>query len=823
MHNQVISEASGKLPSRIYSRNDFRVKQYIPGWIFERRQPNVDHASAEPTRIEFFSPFANNASSFFFQPAGLYGSKIWTMPKQIIKSTRPVTAHAIADNILDERRCHKSINSSLNKMLAHSGEHQSEYNDIPDDLDVESSAPSKENCGYSSRNLMDRQAELQLSGPQGPAAPPSYYGGNKEEDDDDEDEEANHVGMYRTRLNVRRKSLVLSRAPSQSAQMMTGDEAVEAITKEGRLADAAKIEALNAAEESKRKKEWETMWQANSGTWLSPNFIEGLGDSNAPSDSKVQPKYVLGPPPMALRRGHSRRASVCSLACDERDGNSLLPGVQMESLGDSQEQSQDLVLHSNIQAQAKAQAQAQAQYNLPRTQSVRRASQASISHDSMYSYGCDSLPGSDASCPETQGLSIDSSFTQTAGATRRGPRWRSSLSQANVSLPTSAEVPVRRSSVSQTHVPLPTNADVPLRRSSVSQTHVPIPTNADIPLRHRNSLVATHSGQRLISGSSSKSLLSFVPSPVQSPTGQPLSNRIMYPENMRGDKANRRKSVVFCGADSGNTTASGSNSSLPAGSQLKQKIAKAAADAELVAAFNRTPNIVGPNDPTNQSELLCPRRSVTFNRPSSAVDHTAMIPKAPSPESALAAGTDADVNDDDVVSEPLPNQTLASRFARKLRLLTGRVTVNDRSCSDAPEPHSPTPPSNLARTTHSEQLRGFTGFTAGTSPMARRRPRWLSVLMPAVGLNSPSIEFLAQFYRLPGFLVPNTGRFIPLVVASQWGMHLQTVTFCTSIFFLSVAFEPSCILAALSTQYWTTCRFVMSISKRYFENPCSKS
>ena len=50
--------------------------------------------------------------------------------------------------------------------------------------------------------------------------------------------------------------------------MMTGDEAVEAMTKESRLASAAKIEAINVADDSKHKKEWESMWKANCGTWM---------------------------------------------------------------------------------------------------------------------------------------------------------------------------------------------------------------------------------------------------------------------------------------------------------------------------------------------------------------------------------------------------------------------------------------------------------------------------------------------------------------------------------------------------------------------------
>eukprot|EP00798_Chlamydomonas_sp_ICE-L_P008479 gene8479-4840_t len=128
------------------------------------------------------------------------------MSKQIPKSARPVTAHSVADKISEERKCYNSLGASLNLMLKQAGEHQSEYYDIPDDLDVD-------NRSCSSRNLVDRQAELQYSSPLGTAAPPSYYGGNKE-DEDEEDEEANQVGMYRTRLNVRRKSLQ-GRTPSQ--------------------------------------------------------------------------------------------------------------------------------------------------------------------------------------------------------------------------------------------------------------------------------------------------------------------------------------------------------------------------------------------------------------------------------------------------------------------------------------------------------------------------------------------------------------------------------------------------------------------------------
>eukprot|EP00798_Chlamydomonas_sp_ICE-L_P027443 gene27443-4746_t len=91
-------------------------------------------------------------------------------------------------------------------------------------------------------------------------------------------------------------------------------------------------------------------------------------------------------------------------------------------------------------------------------------------------------------------------------------------------------------------------------------------------------------------------------------------------------------------------------------------------------------------------------------------------------------------NDDDsayanVLSVPPPKPNLASRFVSKLRLLTGSMAINDRSCSGAPEPespqspstHTPSPPPTLSQSTEVGQLREFTSFTTGTSPMARRR------------------------------------------------------------------------------------------------------
>eukprot|EP00798_Chlamydomonas_sp_ICE-L_P029118 gene29118-32334_t len=686
------------------------------------------------------------------------------MPKQITKS---ITGHAVADKIAEERRCHKSLNASLKQVLKQTGGDQSEYLYIPDDLDVESSAPS--NSGYSSRHLMDCQAELKYSSPQAASTPVSYYGGNKEEDDV-EDEEASHVGVYRTRLNVQQR-LPQGRAPSQSTLIMTGDEAVEAITKEAHLATAAKIEAHNAAEESKRRKEWESMWQANSGTWISTNFMEGLGDhapldsklqpkpflgppplgrmrapsrrasvcsglserdmyvqvestgdSHAPSDSKLQPKLVLGPPPSG--RSASRCASVCSSICDvQRDGDSLTSGasdtrlltwnriksvqdltthVQIERLGDSHEPSQDLAPH--LKSQSSAEAQAQARFNLLRHQAPTQT----MSRDFLYSYGGDSLPGGVApshilSCPQPVGLSLDNLCK---------PGLSGNLLDQTKELSLDAAVP-------RGH-----------RRHSTltpSQLHFPLPTNADFPLRLKNSLEATLVTKRRISGTVSKGLLSHSSSPALNPA-----------EHMRGDKANRRKSVVFCDADSGDNQASGSNSSLPAvsspsspmGSQWKQNITKAAASAKLVSAFNRPSTIMEPTDPTVQTyqiEGSDRRRSVSFSvdllyetlhhvssnpelrscdqdvpifgrmsEPQGLICPANSVPNALSPDSPTPDGADADSASPHVFLDYSPKPTLVSRFAGKLRLLTGRLMVNDRSCSVAPEPNSP-----LSSQTHS--------------------------------------------------------------------------------------------------------------------------
>eukprot|EP00798_Chlamydomonas_sp_ICE-L_P008481 gene8481-4842_t len=200
-----------------------------------------------------------------------------------------------------------------------------------------------------------------------------------------------------------------------------------------------------------------------------------------------------------------------------------------------------------------------------------------------------------------------------------------------------------------------------------------------------------------------------------------------------------------------------------------------------VMSFNRPANVV---DQADQTELVGRRRSVTFNRTSSLVDQTDQtdlvnrrrsvtfganprfgncphlsgtadstssdrsetvtsaisdplhlisglvvnIPKSPfdSPTADEDDGDPAYVHD---LSVAPPKPTLASRFVSKLRLLTGSMTVNDRSCSGdlepesppSPQTHTPSPPPTPSRSTQAEQLRGYTSFTSGSSPMARRR------------------------------------------------------------------------------------------------------
>eukprot|EP00798_Chlamydomonas_sp_ICE-L_P029116 gene29116-32332_t len=613
------------------------------------------------------------------------------MSKLSTKSARPGTAHSVIDMVSEERRWHSSLGASLQQAL--------QYYDIPDDLDADSLAPSKENSGYSSRNLMDCQAELRYSTPQGPATPPGYYGGNNEEEEEEEDEEANQVGMYRTRLNVQRSV----RSASQSTLMMTGDEAVEAMTREARLATAAKIEALNASEEAKNKKEWEAMWQSHSGTWMSPNFLDCLGDSLAPSsDSRLQPKPVLGPPPLGRRRASSRRDSVCSFACDGKcdgrcdgkcDGDSLLTSnasdlpVSTRCLGRKSvhdldgPHSQELVLHSNMQALADAQAQA----NLPRQHTHRQP----VSRDSMYSYCCHSSHSQDFSYGQTQALSLD--YANKPGELSKSMDMSKILDLPKLGLDTS----------------------VPM--SPFSQ-----PAGA-----------------------------------AQRGPRQPQSTGVLIPDTMRGEKLGRRRSVTFGGEDSGSTLETGPSSS------------------SMLSAFNRDPGDLSSTRFESQHTLLSSTpESPSFDEVASIQDEviiarmydldivgsvvifqeTEPMPVSPfvtgggsvgvdrdsaspvvlldySRKSTLAGrfagklSSDSPAADDVDADSASRTPTLASRFAGKLRLLTGSMT-NDRSCSVAPEPKSTHCISSPG--TKAEQLRGYTSFTNGISPMARRRFKTLT-------------------------------------------------------------------------------------------------
>eukprot|EP00798_Chlamydomonas_sp_ICE-L_P008480 gene8480-4841_t len=86
--------------------------------------------------------------------------------------------------------------------------------------------------------------------------------------------------------------------------MMTGDEAAEAMTKEARLATAAKLEAMTAADDSKHKKE-------------STNFMDGLVDSQSSSQGF---SYTESKDSYSYDSIHSSVANSRYLACPHTPG-----------------------------------------------------------------------------------------------------------------------------------------------------------------------------------------------------------------------------------------------------------------------------------------------------------------------------------------------------------------------------------------------------------------------------------------------------------------------------------------------------------------------
>eukprot|EP00798_Chlamydomonas_sp_ICE-L_P028297 gene28297-31407_t len=621
-------------------------------------------------------------------------------------AVRPLTAHSVSDKISEERRCflNKSLNASLGQELRQAGGHPSEYYDIPNDPNhdgVESSAPSKETYGYSSKNLFDCQAELQYSSPQGSAAQPNYYSGIKEEDEE-KDKEANQEHPDNDR----------------STLIMTSDEALEAMTKESRLATAAQMKALNATEESKHKKEWETMWQTNQGTWMSSNFMEGLGGLYVPLqdiiEHSIQHSNIQA---LALAEAQPQAPAQVNLP----KHLAPRPHSNIQALGLAEAQSQapaqvNLPKHlaprppSNIQALglAQPQPQASAQVNIPRHLAPRPAT----FRDTIYSYDNSLLGGASSSCNKppsphppvfldnisspdylgnlldlTDGQMLDVAvppralITQlAAGAAKRGSR--------------------RHSSSAQLQDPL-----IAFNRPSTNPGNDPAARYESHP--------------RL---SSTPELTSY--DHVESTQVDPIIANLSDPLDILGGVVDLPSAPMS--ADS--TFAIDANSA-----SRKSAFASRAPSASLLPdsfiavdanSASRKP-IFASRSPSATLPADYPRAvGVDAN---SASRKPAFASRAPSTRLSFDYPTPVDAN------SASRKPTLASRFAGKLRLLTGHMT-NDRSCSVAPEPnpplypHSPSPPATKA-----DRLRGFTSTTTGSSPIGRRR--YIVMSLPSPRLN----------------------------------------------------------------------------------------